>query len=70
MTINPIIKRIVVDPHSIGVPSNSLRIISVLSFAAFVGTVMYSKHVAPLAIEERIRKEMFSTAPAAPSSGH
>lgn len=69
MTIDPLIKRIVVDPHCPGVPSNSLRIISVLSFAAFVGTVMYAKHVAPQSIEDRIRKEMFSSTPA-PSSGH
>lgn len=70
MTINPIIKRIIVDPHSAGVPSNSLKLVSLLTFASFVGAVIYSKHVAPLAIEDRIRKEMFSTAPAAPSSGH
>lgn len=59
MAIDPLIKRIVVDPPSVGVPAPGLRLVSALAFAAFVGTVIYSKHVAPQALEERIKKEMF-----------
>jgi uncharacterized membrane protein len=65
MTIDPLIKRIVVDPPA-PVPSSGARILGVLSLTAFIGTVLYAKWVAPQAIEQQIKKDMFSTP--APSS--
>lgn len=67
MAIDPLIKRIIVDPPAPGVPSKGLRLFCGVSFAVYLGAVLYAKHVSPRDIHERIRKDMF-TAP--PSSGH
>lgn len=68
MAVDPLIKRIIVDPPAKGVPSSGLRFLCGLTFVAYVGSVLYAKHVAPQAVQDRIRAEMFTTP--APSSGH
>lgn len=66
MPMDPLIKRIIVDPPAKGVPSSGLRFFCGLSFAAYVGAVLYAKHVAPQSMEERVRRELFTV----PASGH
>lgn len=66
--MDPLIKRIVLDPQPPGVPSSALRFFTMLGFTAYVGAVLYSKHVAPLDIQDRIKREMFP-APNSSSSG-
>jgi hypothetical protein len=68
--MDPLIKRILADPQAPGIPSSGLRLAAMLGFTMYVGAVLYSKHVAPLAIQDRIKKEMFPPSSSSSSSAH
>lgn len=70
LNMDPLIKRILADPQAPGIPSSGLRLAAMLGFTMYVGAVLYSKHVAPLAIQDRIKKEMFPPSSSSSSSAH
>ena len=65
--MDPIVRRVFVNAPA-PLPAKWLRMASVAGFLTFVGLTAYSKHVAPLAIQEEIAKDMFKKT--AKSSGH
>jgi hypothetical protein len=66
MSTDPIIKRVIKDPHVPLIPSFGFRWGTAAACITFVSAVIYAKWVEPRKVEERIKKEMFG--PAAPSA--
>jgi hypothetical protein len=61
MALDPILKRIIVDPHVPYMPSAGMRWGTGLGCLSFVAAVIYAKWVEPQKQEEQIRREMFGT---------
>jgi hypothetical protein len=67
MALDPILKRIIVDPAVPGYAPAPVRLLAGLGFVGFVSAVIYGKWVAPTHLAERVAKE---TAAAAAGAHH
>jgi hypothetical protein len=61
MALDPVLKRIISDPHVPHMPSAAMRWGTGLSCLTFVGAVIYAKWIEPRRIEEQIKRDMFKT---------
>jgi len=59
--MDPILKRIIVDPPA-PLPPKSLRVAGVAGFALFLGAVLYNKLVVPQDLQAKIAKDMYAKA--------
>lgn len=66
MPLDPILKRVALDPPLPYTPSTAMRWGTGLSCMAFVAAVIYAKWQEPRRIEEQIKRDMFKT----PAAGH
>lgn len=60
MSLDPIMKRIIIAPHVPGVPSAPIRVAAGLGFIGFVSAVIYGKWVEPTKMQERMAKELYA----------
>jgi hypothetical protein len=67
--MDPIIRRVFVNAPA-PLPPKWLRMASVAGLLTFVGLTAYSKHIAPLAIQESIAKDMYKQSQAAGQGAH
>lgn len=61
MALDPVMKRIIVDPHVPHMPSAAMRWGTGLGCLSFVAAVIYAKWVEPRRVEEQIKRDMFKT---------
>ena len=67
--MDPIIRRVFVNAPA-PLPPKWLRMASVAGLLTFIGLTAYSKHVAPLAIQDEIAKSMYKQSQPAAGAAH
>lgn len=70
MALDPVLKRIIVDPQVPGYAPAPVRLLAGLGFVGFVGAVIYGKWVEPSKVAERVGKEMYAQSAAQGGSSH
>lgn len=60
--VDPILKRIMVDPIQ-PMPPAWARVTFAFGFVGFLGAVLWSKHVSPKEMERRIARDMYASVP-------